>query len=80
MSSSTTAVVARKEEDSSSSTDVGVQIHDLRLDLQRVHPEGILGNLLFWWLWPVKFVADPGTYVQQQPILIHSLFLLMIVS
>ena len=35
------------------------QIHDLRVDLQRVHPDGLVGNLLCWWLWPIKFVGDP---------------------
>jgi hypothetical protein len=37
------------------------QIHDLRSDLRRVQPSGITGNVLFWWLYPVKIVADPGT-------------------
>jgi hypothetical protein len=34
------------------------QIHDLRLDLRRLQPKGFAGNILFWWLYPVKFVGD----------------------
>lgn len=43
----------------SSSESVQGQIHDMRADLQRVRPDGAAGNVLFWWLWPIKFVADP---------------------
>lgn len=38
----------------------GQRIQDLRLDLQRLRPEGLVGSVLLWWIWPVKFVADPA--------------------
>ncbi len=41
------------------------QIHDLRLDMQHVQPDGLAGKILFWWLYPVKWVADPGTFKNQ---------------
>ena len=56
--STTTDEVLGKVEDDGATTMQG-QIHDLRLDMQRVRPGGLAGNLLFWWLWPVKLVADP---------------------
>lgn len=50
-------VLGAAEDDAN--TTIQDQIRDLRLDIRRVHPEGIVGNMLFWWLWPIKFVADP---------------------
>jgi hypothetical protein len=42
------------------------KIRDLRTDLRQLTPNGVAGKLLFWWVHPVKWVADPGTYVRYQ--------------
>ena len=38
---------------------VEAKLHSLRGDLSRLEPEGLIGSVLFWWLKPAKFVADP---------------------
>ncbi|CAB9522211.1 Sn1-specific diacylglycerol lipase beta [Seminavis robusta] len=39
--------------------DIQGQLHDLRLDMRRLQVNGLAGNLFFWWVHPVKFLADP---------------------